>query len=60
MQINATVNSLISATANYDTKDVAFDSDGTTVASKAINFTNPTRMKMTTTQCHQVQQLQLQ
>lgn len=38
----ATVNSLISATANYDTKDVAFDSDGTTVASKAINFTNPT------------------
>lgn len=37
----ATVNSLISATANYDTKDVAFDSDGTTVASKAINFTNP-------------------
>ena len=38
----ATVNSHISATANYDTKDVAFDSDGTTVASKAINFTNPT------------------
>ena len=38
----ATVNALISATANYDTKDVAFDSDGTTVASKAINFTNPT------------------
>lgn len=38
----ATVNSRISATANYDTKDVAFDSDGTTVASKAINFTNPT------------------
>lgn len=38
----ATVNSLISATANYYTKDVAFDSDGTTVASKAINFTNPT------------------
>lgn len=38
----ATVNSLISATANYDTKDVAFDSDRTTVASKAINFTNPT------------------
>ena len=37
-----TVNALISATANYDTKDVAFDSDGTTVASKAINFTNPT------------------
>ena len=38
----ATVNSHISATANYDTKDVAFDSDGTTAASKAINFTNPT------------------
>lgn len=37
-----TVNALISATANYDNKDVAFDSDGTTVASKAINFTNPT------------------
>ena len=37
-----TVKELIRATANYDNKDVAFDSDGTTVASKAINFTNPT------------------
>ena len=34
------VNSLISAKANYDTKDVAFESDGTTVAKKTINFSN--------------------
>ena len=40
-----TVNVLISVTANYDNKDVAFDSDGTTVASKAINFTNPTMIE---------------
>lgn len=36
----ATVNLLISATANYDTKDVAFESDGTTVAKKTINFSD--------------------
>lgn len=34
------VNSLISAKANYDTKDVAFESDGTTVAKKTINFSD--------------------